>query len=290
MKHLNELLVAGQGVLLRREERSLSVQLDYCLRTGSLVSTLPGIYTAPQPGWQARIRAADAFRAGCVITGAAAALITWWPECPITEVSVAVPHKVRGSYPGFVWEQREVHPDLIAHTEGLRVAGPALSVLDLLPALGGTVIDEALRRGAVQLADLWQALRLSPHRPGNHLRRDLLEDSRDEPWSEAEREAHRQLRQAGLTGWRTNHRVTVKDLSYFLDIAFPRLQLAIEIDGWAHHHTKKSFVADRWRSVRLSTAGWLVLPFAASAVLEEPDAFVEAVREAVEHRRAAQEF
>lgn len=97
VKHLNELLVAGQGVLLRREERSLSVQLDYCLRTGSLVSTLPGIYTAPQPGWQARIRAADAFRAGCVITGAAAALITWWPECPITEVSVAVPTRCAGA-------------------------------------------------------------------------------------------------------------------------------------------------------------------------------------------------
>lgn len=280
MEHILEILAHDQGVLTRRKHWTIRHQLDNCRRKGTLAATLPGIYTVPDPGWEILVLAAAEFRPGCVITGAAAAKLLWWPECPITDVSVAITHAV-GSYAGFCWERRAIPPDLVTVRNGLRIACPALSVLDLIPTLGGEVIDQALRRRAVTLEKLWATLNACPGRPGNRQRHLLLEDSRDRPWSEAERDTHRLLRNAGITGFRTNFRVETRGHRYYLDVAFPDRRLALEIDGWAHHRGKESFVNDRWRLARVAAAGWTILPFAASAIAAEPDEVVALVRAAL---------
>ncbi|MBK8447661.1 MAG: DUF559 domain-containing protein [Micropruina sp.] len=282
MERILELLHLEGGVLPRWKHRTLTRQLDHCVRRGRLHAILPGVYTAPEPSWEARVRAAAAFRCDGVITGAAAAKTLWWPECPITSVSVALPHgTVERRYPGFEWERRPIPPELIVHRGDLRFACPALSVLDLIPAYAGEVIDEALRRRSTTLAELWQALEACRHRPGNAQRRALLHDSRDEPWSEAERLAHRLLRAAQLSGWRTNYRIRVDDIEHFADLAFPHQRVIIEIDGWEHHGSRSAFVADRWRYARLAAAKWSVMPFAAEALTDDPEGFVALVRTAL---------
>lgn len=57
--------------------------------------------------------------------------------------------------------------------------------------------------------------------------------------------------------------------------------MAVEIDGWEHHGTRSAFVKDRWRYARLAAAHWIVLPFAAQVLTDEPDTFIELVRTAV---------
>lgn len=94
MRDIDELLLSARGVLVRKDHRAIAAQLDYAIRTGRLTTVLPGIYTAPNPTWQARIRAADAFRPGGIITGAAAALALWWQDVPISAVTVAVTCRV----------------------------------------------------------------------------------------------------------------------------------------------------------------------------------------------------
>lgn len=248
---------------------------------GLLEAPLPGIYTAPDPGWHTRVRAAAAFRPGCVITGAAAAMLLWWPEVPIDAVAVAVAHDVHGTYPRYTWERRRLPLDLVADRDGVRIACPAASILDLVPTLGGNVIDEGLRRRAVTLSELWSAYRAQPYRPHNQLRVEMLNDSRHEPWSEAERKAHRLLRAARLTGWRTNHLIRIDGRNYFADIAFPAVRVIVELDGFSHHGSKKAFVDDRWRYSRFAAHGWRVLPFAASVLDDDPQGFLTLVRRAV---------
>ena len=271
-------------MLTRRANRSIRHQLDGLVRRGELRALLPGVYTAPEPTWQARIRAAAAFRPDGVIGGAAAALLLWWPECPIKVVAVATHRKVSVTAPGFGWERRRVPPELIVDRGSVRIASPALSVLDLIPDLGGNAIDEALRRGAATLADLRTALGLTRGRTGNPGRLALIEDSRDSPWSEAERLAHRLLREAGITGWRTNHRVMVNGVGFVVDLVFQAERIAIEVDGWTYHGSRQAFVADRWRYARLASAGWRVLPFAASELTDYPEEFVGVVRDALRTR------
>lgn len=285
MEAIEQLLGAQGGVLLRRQHRELDRQLDHCLRQGRLHALLPGVYTAAEPSWEVRIRAAAAYRPDGVLTGAAAARLSWWPDCPITAVSTALAHgRVAARRRGFAWERRSIPPDLVTFRDGVGMVRPALSVLDLIPALGGRVIDEALRRRAVLVPHLWNAFDLHPRRRGNDLRRTLLEDSRDSPWSEAERDAHRLLRSAGLTGFRTNRRVEAGDAVYCVDIAYPQPRVIVEIDGWKYHRGRGSFVQDRWRYSRLAAAGWAVLPLAAEALTTDPEAVVELVRTALVDR------
>lgn len=284
MKQLTELLSAENGVLLRRSNRSVQAQLDYAVRRGELNATLPGIYTAPDPSVETRVRAASMFRPDAVITGAAAARLLWWPEITVDRVECAVRHPILTEYPGCCWAQRVMPPEFIVHRSGVQIATPALSILDLIPVRGAAVVDEGLRRGAATLAELWEALRMTSHRPGNAVRRTILHDSRDEPWSPKERTAHQLLRAAGLTGWRTNHPVWVNGVRFVVDLVFLRERVVVEIDGWTYHNSHRSFVEDRWRYARLGAAGWTVLPIAGSSIDDDPEEFVAVVRQALRTR------
>lgn len=269
MTHLNELLTAHGGVLARRDHPQLQGSLDHWRRTGQLVSAHPGIYTAPDPTLPTRALAISRWDPDAVIVGAAAARLLWWPELRVPSITVASPQRWRPT-PGVGVERRAIPPELVVERGAVRLASPALSTLDLIPELGGAVIDEALWRRVVSLDGLWQALAAVPKRPGNRLRRELLVDSRDEPWSEAERLVHRALRSASIEGWRTNYRIRLASRVVFADIAFPRQRLVIEIDGWEHHGNHRAFVEDRWRMAELLAHGWRVMPFAGSVTADLP--------------------
>jgi len=128
------------------------------------------------------------------------------------------------------------------------------------------------------------ALRATPCRDGNRERRRVLLDSRDEPWSEAERRAHRLLRQAGVTGWRTNVPLRVAGRLYFVDIAFRGARLAVEVDGRLHEREADLFESDRWRQNALVQAGWRVLRFTWAMLVDHPDVFVAEVLAALRRR------
>lgn len=229
---------------------------------GDVVRLLPGVYCATADAEDLRVRAAVLFakHPDAVLTGRLAASLSWWPELEATTVSAAIPI-LRGPVPGFDLEHRRVDPDLVVERDGVRVTIPELTVLDLIPELGGAVIDEALRRRVVSVASLERTLAMTPGRRDNPLRRQLVIDSRDEPWSAFERLAHRALREAGITGWQANRRLELGDRVVYPDVVFPAQRLILEFDSWEHHRDFATFVADRQRDVVLQLAGWRVLRF-----------------------------
>ena len=61
-------------------------------------------------------------------------------------------------------------------------------------------VQNRLFEGGVRIEDgTIASLEAHPGRRGNADRREVLRDSRDRPWSEADRKAHCLLRDAGLT-------------------------------------------------------------------------------------------
>lgn len=46
-----------------------------------------------------------------------------------------------------------------------------------------------------------------------------------------------------------------------VDACWPEERLAVELDGWATHHTRAAFQRDRERSNDLLEAGWTLLRF-----------------------------
>jgi very-short-patch-repair endonuclease len=116
---------------------------------------------------------------------------------------------------------------------------------------------------------------------GTRERRQFLLDSRDEPWSAAERLFHRLLRQAGITGWTANCAVTIGGSTYYLDVAFRTIRLAVEIDGRLHHSSGTAFETDRRRQNLLILEGWRVLRFTWAMLTDDPEGVIAAVRSAL---------
>ncbi len=116
---------------------------------------------------------------------------------------------------------------------------------------------------------------------GNPARRRLLLDSRDEPWSAAERLLHRLLRSAGITGWKANQTVAVAGSMYCPDALFRRFRLILEVDGRQFHSEPEVFEADRWRQNLLVLDGWCVLRFTYAMLSERPAEVLELIRHAL---------
>jgi very-short-patch-repair endonuclease len=260
-------LAISDGVVLRRARPDLDDAITRAHRSGELVRILPGAYlaTALSNSLPHRLLTLARYDPSAIITGTAAAARTWWPETSPTRI-VAYRSGHCRPVPGFCWDQGNPPDGFSFRFGGLLLAAPALQVLDLIPELGATALDEALRRRAVSVSGLRHALAATPGRSGNRLRSRLIHDSRDEPWSPAERDFHEVLRRGKIRGWRSNHRVHVGDRTYYLDVGLPWLRLAFEIDGFEFHSARAAFERDRLRDAQLAGAGWQVIRISAVQV------------------------
>jgi very-short-patch-repair endonuclease len=69
---------------------------------------------------------------------------------------------------------------------------------------------------------------------------------------------------AGLPEPVQQHWVHVGGRRRRIDLAYPDLKLAIEVDGWGTHNSRSSFDGDRARENDLDIAGWHRLHFTSS--------------------------
>lgn len=269
-----------QLVLARADLPELTGSIDWALRRGELVGLLPGVYTRPRDAGTllTRARATRVADPACIVTGYSAMALHGWVDADAWPL-VRVSSRCLTRREWLEIERRAIPRRLTAVVNQVRVTSRALTVIDLIPELGPVVVHEALRR-RVRMGELWDAFNATAHRPGNKLRRSVLEEASSLPWSEAERRAHRALKTAGITGWVGNHRV-IRDGEEspvaILDVAFLELKLAIEIDGAEYHANAEAFVLDRARDERLARLGWQVVRFPARRVLDDPEGFAASV-------------
>jgi very-short-patch-repair endonuclease len=276
---LKEILRSNGGVISRGDHPELAGQIDYATRRGELVRVLPNVYVHRDlsRNWRVLARAACVWNSRAVIVGEAAAALTFWPNKTPRIIEVAGV-RMRTEWRGYRFTTRSVPAELTFTSRGITVAHPNLTALDMAERHGGDAIDDALRRRMATLDGMRQALALSTDRVGNPLRRRLLLDSRDEPWSSGERRAHRELRRAGITRWRANVPIVCDGSLFYLDIDFDDCPLVAEIDGMGHA-SPEAFDRDRRRGNLLMLAGKDVLRFT-TAMLDE-GLFVPTIRSAL---------
>lgn len=66
-----------------------------------------------------------------------------------------------------------------------------------------------------------------------------------------------------------------------VDIAFPNVKLAIEVDGWQHHgKTLSAFKSDRIKQNLFVVQGWRVLRFFPGEISRTPDGCVDMIKQA----------
>ena len=275
-------LVSRHGVISRADHPELTGTMDRLVRSGELVAVLPGTYAASARAGERAVRvlAVASRYPDAVLLGRTAAQLSFWPGLGGDQVSYALRQKSRPG-PGFRAARWTVPPQLVHERDRLRLTVPALTALDLCGEVGGDGIDQALRTRTATLAGMHRALELTSGRHGNRDRRALLLDSRDEPWSGAERLFHRLLRRAGISGWTSNWPVRIEGRLYYLDVAFRSLRVAVEIDGRLHERDPDVFENDRWRQNALVLDGWLVIRFTWRMLEDHPEQVLETLRRAL---------
>jgi very-short-patch-repair endonuclease len=285
VKELQRRLSAGGGLISREANRDLAGCIDRALRDRRIVSLQPGVYCVAGSDGDPWIRLKGAaLWAGpdAVFTGLAAAKLSFWESCRMDQISVGLGRRGPRSRNGVVVEQRRIAPQFTRRQLGLTMTSPALTAVDLAASeLGGDVIDRVLRMRGATLEEMWSAYRAHPCRPGNAVRAELLHDSRDLPWSQAERLQHRLLRAARLTGWKANQWVYCGEKGYYVDILFSSLRLILEIDGFETHGTRLAFEQDRRRRNDLVLAGYRVLNFTYLHLVDDPGWVIGCIRSAL---------
>ena len=264
------------------------------LRTGAVVGVHPGVY-----------RAAAA-------PETTAALHWRLPVTVPTDVDVTLRHPrsvqartgVRVHRYGFTSQS-------VTQVDGLPITARATTIVDLArteaPQVAQSLVDRSVQAGWITVPQLERAGAVGARRTGNGqllrlvqrcesgstygLRSSLLRryDARSPAQAESERILHRLLGGAGLRGWIPQYRVRLPSGFAFIDVAFPHAQVAIEVDGRQFHgsHSER-FENDRSRQNALMQAGWLVLRFTWTMLVDQPDYVLREIRRAVDsHKKSA---
>lgn len=85
---------------------------------------------------------------------------------------------------------------------------------------------------------------------------------------------HRLLRDNGLPGPAANAYVE----GYRVDAVWRAQRVAVELDGWAWHHTRRSFERDRERDALLLAVGWRVIRVTHRQLTKRPDHVLSTLR------------
>ena len=272
---IEELLRSSSGVIRRADHPHLARRLDRLRRAGQLESPLRGVFWLPG--------CADEFAAGAlagqlwagrdaVLTGEAAARLSFWPDLRADRFDYAIPRRQAVSSGRWHKGYRIVPPEFVTIRDGVAITRPSMTAVDLAAGdRGGDAIDQVLRTRTGTLDQMWQAFALQPNRLGNERRGWLLRDSRNKPWSECERALHRLQRRHHVTGWRANAWVAAGTDGYYVDVLFAEQRLIIEADGWEFHSSRAAFENDRRRRNELVLAGYRVLNFTWRQITEDPE-------------------
>lgn len=243
------------------------------VRTGVWERLYPGVYLVGghRRTDEVRVRAAWLWAGGprAAVTGPAAAFWHGMLERAPASIELTVPRRSHVEpRTGLTVRRRDLAPvDLVGLRE-LRLAAAPLAALETAVALpdGSVFLDRALQRH-VRFPVLYRCYCRNIGRRGSGAAGELITAAADRADSAAERLLVTLLRRAGIDGWVLGHPVG----PWRIDLAFPLVKVAVEVDGWAWHVDAERFRNDRRKGNHLTRHGWDLLRFTWHALHVRPE-------------------
>ena len=261
-------IAAGQhGLFLRQDALAVGMtdaQIEYRVRTGRWVRVTPGVYRlAGVPvTWNQRALSA------CLAAG---------DKAVISHRSAAVVWGLSGFRPGrielTVPDGRSVRSrlatvhrsaDLLSPAKryGLPVTRPSRTILDLAGVVNGDLLEEAVDDVLCRRLCRLDELVAAPRRRGSGALREVLSAWNGDGIAEgvAEMRVVRALLAEGLPAPVRQYEIWVNGVFIArVDLAYPPIRLAMELDGFRWHAGRRRFRSDRMRRNRVEAAGWRLL-------------------------------
>jgi very-short-patch-repair endonuclease len=297
---LAELAAVQHGLITRVQalERGLTdAAIKWRCTDGVWRALHPGVYVvggAPDT-WHQRMLGACMAAGGLAVASHRSAARLWGllGDDDVVELSVLRPKGPRPA--GALWHRsRDLVPAHTTLRQGVPVTNPMRTLVDLGAVVKHWVVEDALDRGLSTKLIRMSAVEWMLHdvaRPGRRgcgvLRKVLDERALGAapPDGLLEPRMARLLRDHDLPPAAFQHAVH----GFRLDFAYPDVLLAIEVDGYDPHGTRKAFDADRERQNRLVLLGWTVLRFTWPQVVRQPGTVAAQLRDALGVSSAAEQ-
>lgn len=216
-----------------------------------------------------------------LLSGSTAAYwLGYLPRLPAIARLTVPPDTRRTPPPRVRIRRRAVCPRDRVTVRGVPATAGPLTVLETAAEIddGAAFLDRALQRH-VTFVDVHRAYCRSVSAHGMARAGELLVAAADRADSGLVRRLVTALRRGGLSGGL----VLAEPFGpWTIDVAYPHLRLAIEVDGWAWHSDTDRFRNDRRKGNALVTAGWTLLRFTWHDITERPAFCVAQVRQALE--------
>jgi hypothetical protein len=258
-------------------------QIDSCCANAVLARPYPGVYVDRAVLRTDHQDLAIAVAAGGPFAAAWGRWAAWlWDlldDHPPTP-EIVIPWQQRKKIHGVtVHRSRGLTAGMLMYRDNIRVTKPLVTTLDLGVVLGpvevGDVIIRARQRKLFEPAAFESTIAklAKPGRTGVVTAREALKLIMigDRPAeSVLEFRFHIGPRTYGLPPYSYQHKVEVNNRKFFIDFAYPEVMLAIEVDGYEKRASRESLDNDAQRGVMLTLAGWTVVHFTWTRVVNDP--------------------
>ena len=262
--------------------------------SGALRRLQPGVYALPTVAadWRARVEAAVRTYSGVVSHRSALAL--WELAAPGGPVHLTLQHTRSGrGTPGVVLHRSRDLSDALRRVDGLPVTSVERTLVDLWGRPSGSTRPDlraaaitAVRRRLCSPGDLWPEIERRPCLPGRRALVELVRLLAEGCQSELEIWGCLQvLRAPGMPPFVQQRPVRVGAQRFVVDAAYEEVQLAVEMDGAAHHGSREQRERDIRRDALLATIGWQTLRFGYRRLTGAPEDCRRDIRAAHSARR-----
>ena len=265
--------------------RTSPASVSRWVREGRLLRLLPHVVVLPEDDRRWRTRATAAVLSTGGVLSHVSALVVWDLTPAAGRVHVSVDAHRRAPAPvGWLRVHRVTDLSPVERS-GVPVTPPGRSVVDTWGVAHGpqstaagrqvarAAAISAVRTGQAGMRDLRRQLSRRPQLPGRAALFDLLGMLGAGAQSELEIWGMLHVTDvAGLPPCRRQHRVFLQHGHADLDVAWPQVRLAVELDGAAFHGSAEQRERDLRRDAALAAQGWLVLRFSYRRLTREPAA------------------
>jgi very-short-patch-repair endonuclease/predicted transcriptional regulator of viral defense system len=295
---LGELAARQHGVVARRQMAAIGLTLSMLksrVASGQLVRLHHGVYAVGhdrlrrEGRWLAAVLAAGD---GAVLSHRdAAALHGLRPPGNHARWEVTTTGRASSTRRIRVFRTTSLDADDVTSTDGIPVTSVARTLVDLAAAVSQAqltkALNEAERQRVFDLGAIERALGRTRNRNGTgyaamqHALEELQAIGAHVTRSELEDRFLALLDAHDLPRPLTNHWIDTVEV----DACWPQRRLAVELDGWGTHATRRAFQDDRERANDLTAAGWTLLRFTWADVTRRPQDAATRVRGALARAR-----
>ena len=302
MERLHELAASQHGLVTRGQLLELGGRpgtIDDWARRGRLRRVRPGVFSVPGSAGSPTQRLMAAVLAGGEGAVASHRSAAWlWGLLDELTLELTVPPNRRPRLTGVaVHRLSGVHNQRVSIRRGIPTTNPLQTLVEVGAVVGLEEVSEMLERGLVRrlvsVPGIEGELRRSAgfSRAGCGTLREVLARralGAKPPDSVLEHRTAAVFRRYGVPKPVYQH-VVRADGRFIarVDFAYPEWRLAVEVDGHDSHATPAQLQQDLTRQNLLVAAGWTVLRFTWSDVIDRPELVASSIRRQLARLQAA---